>query len=165
MLCSHMFGSRSPLLSIQPPFFSANSAPSSLKCAPKRTTQRCTSPTVQLLTSFSTPNKHRAQSTTHDSLPFCALLRASPDTPSEVLLPVHALINPLETILTKFPVNVDSKQLTKTLNPLNATFTKIAGGYLASRQRYPLWPRTIHYSLLTGSINPLHYAFEAHHDS
>jgi hypothetical protein len=163
MLCSHMFGSRSSQLSLPPRFFSANSAPCALKSALKRTTQRCTSPTAQLLPSFSTPSKDRAHTTTSDSLPLYALLCALPETPSEVLLPVHALINPLETILTKPPVNADSKQLTQTLNPLNATFTKIAGGYLTSRLRYQLL--TTHHSLLTPPTNPLHYAFEAHHDS
>jgi len=163
MLSFYMFGSRNPQLSLQPPFFSANSASSALECALKLTTQRCPSPTTQLLPSFSTPSKHRAHTTTHDSLPLYALLWALPDTPSEVLLPTHALINPLETTLTKSPVNVDSKQLTQTLNPLNATFTKIAGGGLTSRLRYPLLPT--HHSLLTPPTNPLHYAFEAHHDS
>ncbi len=163
MLPSDMFGSRSPQLSLPPRFFSANSAPCALKSALKRTTQRCTSPTAQLLPSFSTPGKHRTHTTTHDSLPLYALLRALPDTPSEVLLPAHSLINPLETILTKSPANVVSKQLTQTLNPLNATFTKIAGRCLTSRLRCPLL--TAHHSLLTPPTNPLHYAFEAHHDS
>lgn len=128
MLPSDMFGSRSPQLSLPPRFFSANSAPCALKSALKRTTQRCTSPTAQLLPSFSTPGKHRTHTTAHDSLPLDALLRALPDAPSEILLATHALINPLETILTKSPVNADSKQLTQTLSPLNATFTKNRGG-------------------------------------
>jgi hypothetical protein len=136
-----MFGSRSP----QPPFFSANSAPSSLKSPLKLTTQLCTSLTAQLLPSFSTPSKHRAHTTTHDSFPLYALLRVPPDTPSEVPLPTQAPLNPLETILTKSPVNVDSKQLTKTLNPLNATLTEIAGGPTSARSRYSLF--TTHYSL------------------
>jgi len=165
MLSSNMSGSRSLQLSPPALFFSAKSAPSALKCAVKLATQPCPSPTAQLLPSFSTPSKHREHTTIQNSLPLFALLPALPDPPSEVLLPTHALINPLETTLTKPPVNIDSKQLTQTLNPLNATPAKITGGYLTSRQRCPLSPRTIHYSLLTASINPLHYAFEAHHDS
>ena len=149
MLSFYMFASRSLQLSPCALFFSANSAHSTLKCALKLTTQPCTSPTAQLLPSFSTPSKHRAHTTTHDSLFLYGLLRALPDAPSEALLPAHELINPLETTLTKPPVNIDSKQLTQTLNPLNATPTKITGGYLTSRQRCPLSPRTIHYSLLT----------------
>jgi hypothetical protein len=165
MLSSDMFGLQSPLLLIQPPFFSANSAPSALKCALERTTQRCTSPTTQLLPSFSTPSEHRAYTTTRDSLSLYGLLRALPDIPSKVLLLTYALINSLESTLTKSQANADSKQFTQTLNPLNATPTKITGVYLTSRQRGPLSLCTIHYSLLTASINPLHYAFEAHHDS
>lgn len=156
MLSSGMFGSRSPLLLIQPPFFSANSAPSALKSALKLTTQPCTSPTAQLPPSFSTPSKHRAHTTAHDSLPVYALLRALPDTPSEILLPTHAFINPLDATLTSLPVRIDSKQLTQSLNPLNATLTKKSGGLPAIRMvRFPGFVTSLLHYVLT-SI-PLHY--------
>jgi len=127
MLSSGMFGSRSPLLLIQPPFFSANSASSALKSPRIPTTRVCTSPTVQLLPSFSTPSQDRAHTTTCGSLPPYAFLPALPDTLSKVLLPTHAFINPLDATLTSLPVRIDSKQLTQSLNPLNATLTKRSG--------------------------------------
>ena len=39
----------------------------------------------------------------------------------------HTPINPLDATLTSLPVNVDSKQLTQSLSPLNATLTKKRG--------------------------------------
>jgi hypothetical protein len=45
---------------------------------------------------------------------------------------------------------------------LNDTYKNRGGGF-TSRQRYP--PLTTHPSLLTLPIIPLHYAFEAQHDS
>jgi len=50
-------------------------------------------------------------------------LLPSPIAPS----PSHTPINPLDATLTSLPVSIDSKQLTQSLNPLNATFTENRG--------------------------------------
>jgi len=74
-------------------------------------------------------------------------VRPSPIGP----FPSHTPINPLDATLTSLPVSIDSKRLTQSLNPLNATLTKKRGG--------PRLPgRAIHHSLLTAPLIPLHYS-------
>jgi hypothetical protein len=165
-----MFGSRSPRLSVSPPF-SVNSVPSALKFSPKRHTKLCPSPTTQLVPSFSTTRKHFTRTYTHRPLSLRALLRDSPHAPGAAIhcalalipFPPNIPLNPLEATLTNPPVSVDHKRPTKNLNPLNATLTKIAGGASPHGSATHYSPR--HHSLLTLPINPLHYAFEAHYDS
>ena len=73
----------------------------------------------------------------------------SPIAPS----PSHTPINPLDATLTSSPVNIDSKQLTRSLSPLNATLTKKPGGtsartyYSLSTTRYSL-PHPFRYTIL-----------------
>jgi hypothetical protein len=149
VLSFRMFGSRSPRLSVSPPF-SVNSVPSALKFSPKRHTKLCPSPTTQLVPSFSTTRKHFVRTNTHKPLSLRALLRDSSHAPETAIhcdpaaRPFrHTPINHLEATLTNFPAKADSKPLTQNLNPLDATLTKIGGG-LTSRQRYSPRPLTTH---------------------
>jgi hypothetical protein len=160
-----MFGSRSPRLSAPPLSFSVNSVRSTLEFSPKLKTKLYPSPTTQLVPSFSTPRKDFAHTKPHKPLSLRALLRDSLSARGPAIyrdpaaLPFrHTPINHLEAALTNPPAKADSKPLTQNLNPLDATLTKIAGlAYLA--------PARLTTSLLSLPLIPLHYAFEAHHDS
>src|SRR5579859_7365074 len=49
--------------------------------------------------------------------------------------PKRPSVSPLESIITRVPANVDSKALTENLNPLEATLTKIRGGWWRKKDR------------------------------
>src|SRR5579872_5469225 len=161
-----MFGSRSPRLS-GPASFSVNSVRSALNSSPQLNAKLDPSRTTsQLVPSFST--KHFAHTNTNTREPHsrCALLRDSSYAPGAAIHCDPAAprlrrkpINHLEATLTNSLAKADSTPLTQNLNPLNATLTKIEGVAC-------LTPALLtHHALLTLPILPLHYAFEAHHDS
>jgi len=113
--------------------FSVTSAISVLRASRALTTQLCAvSATTQLFPSFSTPSRHLTRNNTRNSHAPSASLHAPGHVihgdPSPLPLAFCAPINPLESMFTKPPVDVDSKQFTRTLNSLYATLTKIAGG-------------------------------------
>src|SRR5579863_4772705 len=130
-----MFGSRTPRLSAAPLSFSVNSLPSVLRFPLDRSSQ--------LFRHARQPNRFplfphpvNIVHTPTPANPFRSIVyftvlsaqgfsrvRPSPITP----FPSHAPINPLDATLTGLPVSIDSKQLTQSLNPLNATFTENRG--------------------------------------
>ena len=164
MLSFRMFASRSPRLSV-PASFSVNSVRSALNSSPQLNAKLDPPRTTQLIPSFST--KHFALTNTSQPLSVGSSLRDSSYAPRAATHCDPAAprfrrtpINHLEATLTNSLAKADSKPLTQNLNPLNATLTKIVG--VACLTPAPL---TTHHALLTLPILPLHYAFEAHHDS
>lgn len=68
--------------------------------------------------------------------------------------PSHTPVNPLDATLTGFRATTHSKALAPNLSSLHATLTKNPGGPHAC----PDALLTIHYSLLTSPLIPLHYS-------
>ena len=136
MLSFPMFGSRSPRLYSAPLSFSVNSLPSVLRSPRSRATQHCPKqPQPNHFPLF--PHPVNIAHTPAPTSPLRSIVyftvlcarafsrvRPSPIVPSSS----HTPINPLDATLTSLPVSTDSKQLTQSLTPLNATLTKKRGG-------------------------------------
>jgi hypothetical protein len=131
---------------------SVNSLPSMLKSPPNPATQPCPKPQPNRFPLF--PHPVNIAHTPTPANPFRSIfyftvlctrlfsqILPSPIAPS----PSHTPINPLDATLTSPPVNADSKQLTQSVNPLNAILTKKPEAPTCAPTRYSLF--TTHYSL------------------
>ena len=130
-----MFGSRSPRLSPAPLSFSVNSVPSVLRFPLNRSSQlfrHARQPNRFPLFPHPVNIAHTpAPANPFRSIVYFTVLCSqgfSRAWPSPIApFPSHTPINPLDATLTSLPVSIDSKQLTQSLNPLNATFTENRG--------------------------------------